>query len=83
MVTVSCSVLSDSLRPPRAIACQAPLVVGFPRQEYWSGWPFLSPADLPDPGIEPRSPAWQEDSLPSEPPGKTEVYDKWEFLIKL
>ena len=40
--------------------------MGFSRQEYWSGLPFPSPEDLPDPGIEPRSPAWQADSLPSE-----------------
>ena len=39
-------------------------------QEYWSGLPFPSPRDLPDPGIEPRSPTLQADSLPSEPPGK-------------
>ena len=44
--------------------------MGFPRQEYWSGLPFPSPGDLPDPGIEPMSPALQADSLPSEPPGK-------------
>ena len=43
--------------------------MGFSRQEYWSGFPFLSPGDLPDPGIVPRSPALQADSLPSEPPG--------------
>ena len=42
----------------------------FSRQEYWSGLPFPSPGDLPDPGIEPRSPAWQADSLLSEPAGK-------------
>ena len=42
----------------------------FPRQEYWSGLPFPSPGDLPNPGIEPRSPALQADALPSEPPGK-------------
>ena len=42
----------------------------FSRQEYWSGLPFPSPGDLPDPGIEPESPALQADSLPSEPPGK-------------
>ena len=41
----------------------------FSRQEYWSGLPFPSPGDLPDPGIEPRSPALQADALPSEPPG--------------
>ena len=44
--------------------------MGFSRQEYWSGLPFPSPEDLPDPGIEPRSPALQADALPSEPPGK-------------
>ena len=42
----------------------------FSRQEYWSGLPFPSPGDLPDPGIEPGSPALQADTLPSEPPGK-------------
>ena len=42
----------------------------FSRPEYWSGEPFPSPGDLPNPGIEPRSPALQADSLPSEPPGK-------------
>ena len=44
--------------------------MGFSRQEYWSGLPFPSPGDLPDPGIEPGSPALQVDSLPSEPRGK-------------
>ena len=39
------------------VACQAPLSLGFPRQEYWSGLPFPPPGDLPDPGIEARSPA--------------------------
>ena len=52
------------------VAYQASLSMGFSRQEYWSGLPFPSPADLPDPGIEPRSPALQTDALPSEPPGK-------------
>ena len=55
---------------PWTVTCQAPLSIGFSRQEYWSGLPFPSPGDLPDPGIEPRSPALQADSLPSEPPGK-------------
>ena len=49
---------------------QAPLSMGFPRQEYWSGLPFSSPGDLPDPGIKPGSPALQADALTSEPPGK-------------
>ena len=44
--------------------------MGFSRQEYWRGLPFPSPGDLPDPGIEPRSPALQADALTSEPPGK-------------
>ena len=52
------------------IAYQVPLSVGFSRQEYWSGLPFPSPGDLPDPGIEPGSPVSRADSLPSEPPGK-------------
>ena len=60
------SVVSDSLRP-RGLAHQAPLSMGFSRQEYWSGLPFSSPGDLPDPGIEPRSPALQADALTSEP----------------
>ena len=48
----------------------APPFMGFSRQEYWSGVPLPSPGDLPDPGIEPRSPALRIDALPSEPPGK-------------
>ena len=52
------------------VAYQAPPSMGFSRQEYWSGLPFTSPGDLPDPGIEPGSPALQTDALPSEPPGK-------------
>ena len=52
------------------IAHQAPLSMGFSRQEYWSGLPFPSPGDLPNPGIEPWSPALQADALSSEPPGK-------------
>ena len=51
------------------VALQAPLSMEFSRQEYWSGLPFPSPGDLPDPGIEPRSPALQVDCLLSEPPG--------------
>ena len=50
---------------PWTIDCQAPLSMGFSRHEYWRGLPFPSQGDLPDPGIEPGSPASQEDSLPS------------------
>ena len=56
---------------PWSVAHQAPPPMGFTRQEYWSGLPFPSPGDLPDPGIEPRSPALQADALTSEPPGKS------------
>ena len=52
----SCQIMSDSLRPIWTAARQAPLSVGFSRQEYWSGLPFPPPGDLPDPGIEPTSP---------------------------
>ena len=55
-------------------ARQAPLSMEFSRQEYWSGVPFSSPGDLPDPGIEPGSPAFQVDSLPSESPGKPRLW---------
>ena len=55
---------------PRTVAYQASLSMGFSRQEYWSGLPFPSPGDLPNPGIEPRSPALEADALTSEPPGK-------------
>ena len=66
----SCSVVSNSLQPHGLVAYQGPLSMRFSRQEYWSGLPFPSPGDLPNPGIEPRSPALRADALPSEPPGK-------------
>ena len=65
--------------------------MGFSRQEYWSGLPFPSPEDLPDPGIEPGSLALEADALPSEPPGKpshpyitgkTIVLTIWIFVSK-
>ena len=54
------------------VACQASLSTEISRQEYWSGQPFPSPGDCPNPGIKPRSPVLQADSLPSEPPEKPE-----------
>ena len=66
LVAKSCSTLTT----PRTIACQAPLSMGFPRREYWSGLPFPSPGELPDPGIKPGSPELQADSLPIEQWGK-------------
>ena len=59
---------------PWTVACQAPSSMGFSGQEYWSRLPFPSPVDHPDPGIEPRSPALQTDSLPAELPGKPSFY---------
>ena len=53
--------------PMDCTAHQAPLSMEFSKQEYWSGLPFLSPGDLPNPGIEPGCPALQADSLLSEP----------------
>jgi len=70
--SVSFSVVSNSATP-WTVAHQAPLSMGFSRQEYWSGLPFPYPGDLPNPGIEPRSPALQGDSLLSEPPWKPPV----------
>ena len=63
--------MSDSFRTPWTVAHQAPLSMGFFRQEYWSGLPCPPPGDLPNLGIEPRSPALQADSLTSEPPKKS------------
>ena len=59
-------VMCDSFNP-WTIAHQAPLSMGFPRWEFWSGLPFPSPGDLPNLGTEPESPALQADSLSSEP----------------
>ena len=76
IITVSdcCCCLAAQLCPilcnPRAVACQASLSMGFPRQEYWSGLPFPSPGDFPDPGIEPASPALTGGFFATEPPGK-------------
>ena len=55
---------------PWTAAHQAPQSMGFSKQEYWSGLPFPSPGDLPNPGIEPGSPALEANTLTSEPPGK-------------
>ena len=58
---MSCPILAT----PWTVACQAPLSMGFSRQEYWSGLPFPSPGNPPNQGIQPRSPALQADSLPT------------------
>ena len=77
---LSSSVVSNSLQPHGLyVACQAPLSMGFSRQEYWSG---SSPVDLPDLGIEPGSPALQEDSLPAKLPGKPHtILSSWNYTF--
>ena len=72
IVTQSCLILLT----PWTGARQALLSREFSRPEDWSGLPFPPPGDHPDPGIEPRSPALQADSLPSEPPGKSIYFSK-------
>ena len=62
---------------PWPVAHQAPLFMEFSRQEYWSGMSFPFPADFPNPGIEPESPALQATSLPSKLPGKPHIKIKY------
>ena len=68
-----CTKSCPTLATPWTVARQIPLSMEFSRQEYWSGLPFPSPGDLPDPGIEPRSPALQADSLPTGVGGRVAV----------
>ena len=70
---LSCSVISNSTTP-WTVACRAPPSMGFSRQECWSWLLFPSSGDLPNSGIEPRSPTLQEDFLQSEPPGKLTLH---------
>ena len=70
----SLSVMSNSLRPYGLLPTRLLSPWGFSRQEYWSGLPFPSPGDLPDPRIEPGSPILQADSLPSEPQGNPDCW---------
>ena len=62
--------MSDCFATSWTVAHQAPLSMGFPRQEYWSGLPFPSPEDLPDPGTESVSPPLQAESLPPSHGGR-------------
>ena len=64
------SKLCLSLETPWTVARQVPLSMGFSKQEHWSGLPFSSPGDLPDPGIKPGSPSLQADSLLTKLQGK-------------
>ena len=70
MLFLSHSVVSDSVVTPWIVARQAPLSMGFPRQEYWSGLPFPSPGNLPNPGIKPIFSALAGGFFTTEPPGK-------------
>ena len=70
LVARACPTLST----PWTVVCQGPLSMGFSRKECWSGLPFPSPGALPDPGIEPGSPALQADSLPTELWGKPHLW---------
>ena len=70
LLLFSRSVLSDSSVAPWTVACQAPLSIGFPRQGHWSGLPFPSPGDRPDPEMEPASPASAGGFFTTEPPRK-------------
>ena len=70
LCVLSHSVKPDSLQPPGTVARQAPLSLGLSRQEYWSEFPFPPPGDLPDPGIEPASPALAGEFCTTEPHGK-------------
>ena len=67
------SVVSDSVVTPWTVACQIPFVYGISRQENWNELPFPSPGGLPDPGMEPMSPALQADSLPLSHQGSSSV----------
>ena len=80
LVSVSRSVVSNFVTP-WTTARQASLSMEFSRNKYWSGLPFPSPGDLPDPGIKSGLPTLQADALPSEPPGKSNVLRK-HLLIK-
>ena len=71
----SCIQFSET---PWTASRQAPLSMGFSRQEYWSGLLFTSPGNLPNPGVEPRSPSLQLDSLRTKPPGKLSLLN---FLL--
>ena len=68
-------VMYNSFVTPWTAACQAPLSMEFPRQEYWSGFPFPFPGDLPNPGIEPESPALEGGFFTTEPSGKPYIFN--------
>ena len=66
---------------PWTVVCQAPLCMGFPRQEYWSGLPFLSPGDIPDPGIEPGLLHCRQFLYHLSHQGNTKSHDFWQIFM--
>ena len=74
--------MSNSFVIPWTTACQAPLSMEFSRQVYWSGLPFPSPGDLPDPGIKPVSPALSGRFFTAKPPGKPTSFNSLNIFIK-
>ena len=68
---LAAAVMFDSFMTPWTVAHQGPLSMGFPREGYWNEWPFPSPGNLPDPGMEPASPALVGRFSTTEPPGKS------------
>ena len=76
-VLVAQSCPSNSMQTLWTVACQAPLSMEFSRQEYWIGLPFPSLGYLPDPGMDPRSPSLQADSVSSKPPEKSPISFLW------
>ena len=83
LLLVSCFCHVRLFVTPETAAHQAPLSMGFSRQGYWSGLPFPSPGDIPDPGIEPVCPALQADSLLSEPQGKSSQFSNIKIQLLL
>ena len=81
LLLFSCSVVSDSFMTPEAAASQASLSMGFPRQEYWSGWPFPSPRDFPNPGMEPSSPTLADGFFTTDPPLKPQGHITEGFIF--
>ena len=73
--------MSNSFSAVWTVACQTPLSVGFARQEYWSGLPLPSLGELPNPGIEPTSPALAGELFTAEPPGKPANVTVRDFLL--
>ena len=73
----------DSFATPWTVAQQVPLSIGFPRQEYWSGLPFSSPRDLPDPGIELTFLALAGGFFITEPPGKSIQFSSVQSLSRV